>query len=251
MNDARSRLTSRDGAVLSSLRGSRLFGPLRPADLERVARVAHRTVLGRGTSLWRTGDAATHFTVIVSGLMKIMWRAADGTEYLLGIFGPRESIGDAAVIGGLPYPGAALAVSGRVEVLRIDAKPILEAVATEPWAAQATSRALLHHTRLLTSKIEVMSAGSVPQRLALLLACLAERFGDELEDGRVTVPVKISRTDLACLVGARVETVIRQVGRWQREGLLETTPDGFVLPEPERLDAVARGGDAEALPAAG
>jgi CRP/FNR family transcriptional regulator len=73
-----------------------------------------------------------------------------------------------------------------------------------------------------------------------LLLTLAERFGDEQEGHGTLVPVVLSRGELSSLVGARVETVIRVLSRWQKQGLLETSREGFLLRDIGALAAVQR-----------
>ena len=64
----------------------------------------------------------------------------------------------------------------------------------------------------------------------------------EDEAGVSTVPIPISRTGLARLVSARPETVIRALAALLKDGTLRTVPDGFAIPELERLRSVAREG---------
>jgi len=59
-----------------------------------------------------------------------------------------------------------------------------------------------------------------------------------MEDGSIVVPVALSRRELARIVGATVETVIRTMSRWGREGIVETTSSGFVVRDPAALRAV-------------
>ena len=79
------------------------------------------------------------------------------------------------------------------------------------------------------AKIDVLSAGSVEARLATLLVQLDERFGDEFEDGTTRVPVALSRQELADLVATSFETAIRSMTKWEREGIVETTNQGFSI----------------------
>jgi CRP-like cAMP-binding protein len=51
---------------------------------------------------------------------------------------------------------------------------------------------------------------------------LGERFGDEMEDGSTLIPLRLTRAELAALVGTTVETTIRTLSRWSREGLVTT-----------------------------
>jgi CRP-like cAMP-binding protein len=69
------------------------------------------------------------------------------------------------------------------------------------------------------------------------------RIGEQvgLQDARGTfVPVKLSRGDLADMVGCRVETTIRVMTRWQRQGVLETQREGIVLKDVDQLEEAAR-----------
>ena len=105
----------------------------------------------------------------------------------------------------------------------------------DPRIAMAINRALLAQMRLLHGKIDVMTAGTVPQRLALFLLNLADRFGDELESGETVIPFALSRQQVATYVNARVETVIRALSVWRKSGLVELRRDQIVLPDPEAL----------------
>ncbi len=212
--------------VLSS---SKLLGGLPAPLLGELARSAALRTLTRGEYLWRPGDRATHFTLVQSGLLKIVRALPDGTDAIVAIFGPRESAGDAAVVEAGAYPFAAVVMSDVAEVIRIEARCVLAAMQADASIALAMNRALLGHTRTLHEKIRVMSAGAVPKRLATLLLCLAERFGDELEGGEVMIPLVVSRGELACLIGARVETTIRVIRGWEKAGVLVTEASGFFV----------------------
>jgi CRP-like cAMP-binding protein len=161
--------------------------------------------------------------------VQIVRSAPSGERVTLGIFGPRESVGDVAVLEGGSYPADAVAISPTLEILRLPAAPVLAACETDPALARAMQRSLLEHTRALRSKIDVLSAGSVAARLATLLLFLADRFGDELADGATLVPVPLSRGALASLVSARVETVIRTMSQWQKSAVVRSTAEGFEL----------------------
>jgi CRP-like cAMP-binding protein len=235
------RLNSPREAEERILRSVRLFAGVAPELRAELAGGASRRMLSRGERVWLAGDEATRFTVILSGLVEIVRRGADGAEAIVALFGPRESIGDAAVLAQGTFPADARVASARAEVLQVAAAPVLEAMERQPEVARAMNEALLAHTRALQEKIRIMSAGAVPQRLATLLLHLAERFGDEDDTGATFVPVALSRSELASLVGARVETTIRAVSRWRKAGVLATPPEGFAIRDLEALRRIARG----------
>ncbi len=160
----------------------------------------------------------------------------------MGIFGPRESIGDAAALQGGSYPGSAIATSPNAEVVQIGADLMRAAMARDPRVADAMQQALLQHTRALQTKIDIMTAGSVPARLASVLLHLADRFGDEDESGVTRVGIVVSRAAMARLVSARVETVIRALSAFQRDGRVEWSDDGFAIASQSALrDVLTKG----------
>jgi CRP-like cAMP-binding protein len=73
---------------------------------------------------------------------------------------------------------------------------------------------------------------------------LYDRFGDDFDDGTSSIPVALSRRELAELVATSFETAIRVMTRWERAGVLDTTPTGFTV---RKLDVlkVCAGSDGE------
>lgn len=231
------RLRSKEAA----LRTSRLFRHLGDALVATVASSAVSRRFERGDLLWSAGDVAGGFTLIVSGLVGIRRRSPDGSAAIVALFGPREHIGLSATMAHGPYPADAVAASPTVEVLTFDAKPLLERSHGDSSVAEALNAELLVHTEALQEKIRIMTAGAVAQRLATLLLHLVERFGDDLGDGQLILPVALSRSELAQFIGATVETTIRSVSAWQKAGLIVTQKQGFVIRDAATLRRIALG----------
>ena len=222
-------------SLLRILVGARLF---RGVDSEVVRTlVPHASVhrLTRGEQLWRHETAAEHLHVIVRGVLELQRITPSNESTLVALFGPGESPGMPVALEERPYIADALAATSTVDVLRVRARPVLELLATNATLAQGVTRALLDHCRLIHAKLDVLSSGTVPKRLAACLLDLNERFGDEQEDGSDSIPFVLSRHQLATYVCARVETVIRTMSSWQRDGLVITKKDGFVIPSPDAL----------------
>ena len=221
--------------MLVSLRGARLFRGVDAGLVESLARAAYTLSVHEGEQLWRAGQKAEAFTVIQRGLVQIVRSVAGKEPAILGIFGPRESVGDAAALSGGAYPADAVAVSAEVRVIRVPADVMLRAMEAQPALARAVQFALLDHTQMLTAKIDIVSAGSVTARLSTLLLHLSERFGDEQEDSVTRVPISLSRVALSRLISARVETVIRALSAMRREGILRMGADGFEIVDQEAM----------------
>ncbi len=198
--------------------------------------------LKRGQYVWREGERAAHFVLILRGLVKIVHPTPAGQEPILGIFGQGDSIGDSAVLQQAGYPADALVSSRSATLLQLESAPLLRAQQALPQVSQAMQQVLIGHTRELREKINVTSAGSVPQRLAALLLYLARRFGAAPAAGAWSVPLAISRAELAALAGTTVETTIRTLSRWRRQGLIASAAgSGLLLPRPGELRRIQAG----------
>ena len=53
------------------------------------------------------------------------------------------------------------------------------------------------------------------------------------------MPLHLSRQEIADLVGTTIETAIRIMSRWQKEGLVETDRTGFLIHDPAALQEIA------------
>ncbi len=230
-----------EGSAGRHVHRARIFAKLDESLLQRLERGAIYGSYARDERIFAAGTDATCFTIVLHGLVKIVRPARDGEESIIGIFGPGESIGEASVLEHGTYPADAIVASDSAEVLRVDAMPVLALLDTDPRVAVAMTHAVLEHSRSLREKISIMIAGAVPRRLATLLLYLAERFGDELEDGSVIIPLPLRRTELARLIGATVETTIRVIRKWERDGMVTTNRTGFVVADLEPLRMVMRG----------
>ena len=72
-----------------------------------------------------------------------------------------------------------------------------------------------------------------------LFATLAERMGQKRAEGSVFVALPLSRQDIADLVGTTIETAIRVMSRWQKEGVVETDKKGFLIRDPRARASIA------------
>jgi CRP-like cAMP-binding protein len=228
--------------VVALLRTSHFLREVPLPVIERLAARSTLRELAVGAPLWREGDVATGFHVIASGLVTVRRSLASGAEVIVAIFGSRENVGDTAALEASRYPAEAVVISEAATVIRVDAQRLLEQSALCPALALALQQALCRHAAALRTKVEILSAGTVRARLANLFLHLASRFGDELADGTMAVPVSLSRTTLASLVSARTETVIRALRPWERDGVLVTDGGRFVIGDLPTLTACAAEG---------
>lgn len=234
--------TSSRRDIQQRLRGVRL---LRNLDEELLQWLAARSSLHhipKGGRFWMRGEPASHFNHVTRGVLELRRATASQEPTLVALFGPGECPAAPAALERARYMADAYATT-ELEVLRVPAEPILERLATDARLSANANRILLDHARLLHSKIDVLTAGPIPRRIALFLLDLAERFGDERDDGCLAIPLTLARRQVASYVDARVETVIRTFSAWRRDGLVRFEADATVIPSPVAFRAAINDDD--------
>jgi CRP/FNR family transcriptional regulator len=227
--------------ILAAIRSQDMFRGLTAELLDRIAGFAVLRDCARGNVVWEEGDPADHLTLIVQGRVKIVKHAEAG-DVILEIFGAGEPVGAIAVYNEMPYPAAAVCLEPAT-LLLLPRGEYFDLLEREPRLARALIRNLTRIMLVLTRKLEEMRGQRVDVRIAQLFLSLADRMGRETPEG-VEIPLHLSRQEVAEMVGTTVETAIRILSRWGREGLLITEAKRFVIPSRDRLREAAGGGEA-------
>ena len=173
----------------------------------------------RDQFLFLEGESAEYVYIVFEGKVKIVKQAFGGKEMILEVFAPGEVFGGATLL--LPrHPASAVAMEpGMVLCLpRADFRALLKRF--PPMALQIIE---LLRQRLGEAHrvIRGLAAERVEARVARLLFKLADKTGVP-GDGGTRLGLQLTRQDIADMVGCTLETAIRVLSRWQREGLIKT-----------------------------
>lgn len=133
----------------------------------------------------------------------------DGTEGLLGLWGP-----DQAILGH-PDDGCFLTLRAHTDLE-------VELVA---WSTIASRPDLIEMLRQRTLRLEswasMQSRPNVEQRLLGILHWLGEQFGTDVSDGTL-IEIRVTHAQLAAAIGATRATVTRMLGQLRRQRTLRT-----------------------------
>ncbi len=164
--------------------------------------------LPAGHALFRPGDQAQGFAVILSGRIEVRLTAASGREILLYAIEPGESCVQTTLglLGDEVYTGEALTVTP-AQLAMIPRSLFLRLMDTDApfrgWVLRALGRRMADVTRVL----EQVAFGRVEVRLAQALLALAE--GDLAQS---------TQAELAARIGTAREVVSRRLDQFGRNG---------------------------------
>jgi CRP/FNR family transcriptional regulator len=219
------------------LRRLPFFRRLSPTLRASVADVARIKSHDRGELIFAEGDPSDAFMVIVVGRVKVFKSTPAGKEIILEIFGAGDPLGAVAVYDNAPFMASAIALEPS-QVLRIEQPAFFRLLEENPAFVRGLLSGLTIRLVELTRRLADMSGARVDARFARLFLKLCDQIG-RAERGGIFVPMPLSRQELADLTGTTIETAIRIMSRWQKEDVLHTEKDGFVVIDRSVLDEVS------------
>ena len=224
--------------MVQVVRSVPLFASLREADWADVAPLLHGFCYPRDTYLFFEGDSPDFLYVIWMGRMKLLRHSVDGRDVVLDVLGPGRLLGEVAVFEGAPYSQTAQTMED-VAVISIARNDYLYLLQRYPVLALAVINELGHRLRVANDLVHSLAVDRVERRIARTLLRLATYNGTPSKDG-LMIQMRLTRQDLADMTGTTVETAIRVMSRFRKQGLITTQRGRVIIKLPEELEAVAR-----------
>lgn len=211
---------------------------LNAQDRQRILGEMTETRYGKGQYIFREGDPTEYFHIVKEGSVKCVKSSLGGKECTLKVLMPGDLFCcDASAFDGASHPGTAQPI-GDVSVLRMKKEAYFKMLRANPDAAMEVIRYLGNRLNEAQEKAKILALDSADQRLASLLANLAERTGLQEPSG-IRLSVRLTRQDMANMVGVTTETAIRIMARFKKEGLVAGTAARLIIRDLPRLKLLA------------
>lgn len=185
----------------------------------------------KGDVIFREGDPADRIHFVHIGRVKIV-KAAGTRDVILELLGPGEPVGAVAVFERRPFPASAITLEP-TGILSVPEREFFALLEKRPEMMRHLLAGLTYRLMMVNKRLADLT-GSAEQRAARLFLTLAERLGIPTSSG-LRIPLPLSRQEIADLIGTTLETAIRLMSRWQKEAVVLTETDGFVIPDAARL----------------
>ena len=229
-------------AVMSSaeelLRTTPIFSRLSPADRKTIAEVARVEVFAKGDTIFEQ-ESPSAFYAIASGRVKIFKMMPSGKDVILEVFGPGDPLGAVAAYMDRPFPAGAVALEDTTCVI-IPRPAFFRLLETHPSLVRGLLLGLTTRLVELINRLAELTGGRIEPRFARLFLKLQSEMG-RADRGGTFGPLTLSRQELADMTGTTIETCIRIMSRWNKDDVVRTEKDGFVILDAGELEKIAAG----------
>ena len=208
---------------LELIRRVPLFEVLTPEQAELVAAAVTKKRYKRGESIVEEGKTTNAIYIILAGRARVLMGDNKGGEVILATLRAGDYVGEMSLIDGEAH-SATVATEVQTDVLVLGREDFLRCVGENAAVALSVMRGLVQRLRSADKKIGSLALMGVYGRVATVLLEMAVS-GDNRD---LLIRDKVSRQDLAKMVGASREMVSRVMKEFEEQGFIETLDQGVI-----------------------
>ncbi len=195
------------------VRSTPLFGNVSQEVAQSLIGTQSVSVHKKGDTLFRQGEPADSFFVVLGGWVKLYRVTPDGNEAVVGVFRCGETFAEAAMFLGGRYPVSAEVVTN-ARLLRVDGQLLRRRIKEQPELALSMLASASHHLKYLVEHIEHIKILSAPQRVAEFLMRLSPA-----KEGSATIELPYEKALLANRLGMKPESLSRALAKLRPLGV--------------------------------
>jgi CRP/FNR family transcriptional regulator len=212
--------------VIKNLKKIDLFKNFSDEEFKELERYLATAMYRKKEDIFTEGDAPEWFYIVLTGKVKVTKISHDGKEIILEIISPYDIFGGVAVLRNIPYPANAVAMEDS-EILKISRKNLMRLVDRFPNLMYFIALQLGDRMKSSYDSLKNIALERVEARIAALLLKLGNKVGVETDAG-LMIDMRLTKQDVADMVGTTVETSIRTFSKFKKEGLV-TDSDGKII----------------------
>lgn len=176
-------------------------------------------VYKKGQTLFVQGNHPYGIYCISHGNVKLTKVGPDGKESIVRIVSGGDILGHRSLFTDDNYSATATAMED-TEVCFIDKKFILQTIKDQPTVALNIINKLSRDMGIAEKKLTSLHQKNVRERLAELLVSLKSSHGIK-EGDRYKIELKLTREEMATMIGTANETLIRFMTEFKDAGIIE------------------------------
>ncbi|WP_397446215.1 Crp/Fnr family transcriptional regulator [Polaribacter sp. R77954] len=213
----------------------RQFNNLRALSKEELKLVSDAKVTKRikkGDTIFEEGEKLNGIFCVRDGVSKVSKLSSNGKDQIVKLVTKGEVLGQSSIISEETSKLSATAINN-MEVCFIPKEKIATPLQANPKFTMSVLKTMVKDLNESNENILRLSQKNVKQRIAQALLYIKNNYGED-EEGFLNL--NLSREDLANVVGTAVETCIRNISMFKKQGYIKQSKKKIAIVDAKRLE---------------
>jgi len=213
-----------------------IFSKCSPSTLQKVSSIKQGYTIKKGEDLFHEGKHPRGLFCVQNGKLKVSQIGKEGKEQIVHLIKNGDPMGHRALFDDEIYSCSAIAID-KSQLCFIPKSSFFNLLAEDHSLHTEVTRLLSRELKEAEQNITNTGQLSVEIRLINTLIKLCKSFG--FEEDQITINVKMSRSDLANLVGTSRETVTRKLYQLEKKKLIRLHRKNIQISSLKALETTA------------
>ncbi|MES2519947.1 MAG: response regulator [Bacteroidota bacterium] len=201
------------------------------ADLHALSADRKISIVKKKQLIYSEGDEPVKFYFLKSGKVKTFQINRDGKEFITALYNSGDFFGHIAIIENTEYQESAEALED-CEIIGIPKHDFLELITRNQTVANQFIKMLANDIQEKEKLLTQMAYNSIRKRTADALVMLSKKYKNESQE---QFAMRISRDDLASVVGTATESLIRTLSDFKADHLIEINGSEIKIVDERKL----------------
>ena len=212
-----------------------LFEGLDVEQLGQLNQLTHRSTFPSATRVMSAEQPGEAVYILLAGAVKVMIDDEDGHQITLAFLGPGDTVGEMSLVEADTRTANVVTLEEST-FLWLDRSSFLRCLDTMPQLDRNLVSQLSARLRQANEKIRALTTMDVASRVARQLLAVARLYGQEGASGAIRVPLPLTQTEVAEMVGATRERVNRVMVDLKQSGVISVdSRHHLTIEQPDEL----------------
>ncbi len=210
-----------------------IFTQLGEEYLQKIDGISMTRAYSKGRIIFMEGEPGEAFFYIKSGMVKIYKISSDGREHILHILNEGHVFAEVTLFTNTTYPATAEVLED-TQIGIIKNSDLEKLIVENPMLSLELIKYLNNRLVEAQNKVRNLALYDTFGRTAQALVKLAEEHGKKTDRG-IELDIRISRQELADIVGTTRETVIRVLAAFKKEKSIELEKTNIIITKIDKI----------------
>lgn len=189
------------------------------------------SIIKKKQIIYSEGDEPIRFFFLKSGKIKTYQANQDGKEFITGLYNSGDFFGHISIIENTEYQESSETLE-ECEIIGIPKHDFLELITRNQLIANQFIKMLANDIQEKEKQLMQIAYNSIRKRTADALIMLSKKYKNESQEN---FAMKISRDDLASVVGTATESLIRTLSDFKTNNLIEINGSEIKILDEKKL----------------